>query len=48
MIEQVCGLDAKLIFHPYTSSTTNNLADVGLLRSPIIRQKYILQIQQAR
>ena len=33
----VCNLDAKLVFHPYTSSTINCLADVGLPRSPIIK-----------
>ena len=26
----MCDLDAKLIFHPYTSRKINNLADVGL------------------
>ena len=30
IIKQACDLDAKLIFHPFTSSTFNNLADVGL------------------
>ena len=30
IIQQVWDLHAKLMFHPSTSSTINNLADVGL------------------